>query len=204
MKPFKSQHSWIVLLTAIVLLSGCGTTQYTKVSETKPVEPGSLVLSEGDVVKVAFPSASNLDTTAQIRRDGKITLPVIGEVQASGLTASELEKTLKTKYQGQLVSNEINVLITSSLFCVYVTGVIAHPGKVCSDRPMTALDALMEAGGPDYSRANLKAVLVDRKINGHMVHYKLDLQRVLRGQSNETFNLRPGDILYIPERFSWF
>lgn len=186
------------------LVSGCQTGKYVKPPDDAAPAATSIVLSEGDVVKIAFPSAPNLDTTAQIRRDGKITVPVLGEVQAAGMTASDLEKSLKKAYEGQLVSNDISVMITSSMFSVYVTGAVGHPGKINSDKPITALDAIMEAGGPDYTRANLKAVLIDRKVNGLMEHYKVDLDAVLKGRSNKNFSLHPGDIIYVPEKFSWF
>ena len=191
-------------VAALLFFTGCGTTNSSMNSQAQAAKPDSIVLAEGDVIKVVFPSASNLDTTAQIRRDGKITLPVIGEIQAAGMTPQELEKDLKKHYAGQLVSDEINVSVVSSSFSVYVTGAVLRPGKVSSDRPMTALDAIMESGGPDYSRANLKGVLITRKIKGRMEHFKINVQGVLKGQSTEAFDLRPNDIVYVPEKFSWF
>jgi polysaccharide export outer membrane protein len=204
------QPVWIVSFCATLLLlaSGCKTnTTVARLPEVKAKQDQTIVLSEGDTIKVVFPGAQNqqgLDTVAQIKRDGKVTLPVIGEVQAAGMTASELEKNLKEKYKDQLASTEINVLIVSSSFSVYVTGAVRNPAKINSDRPLTALDAIMECGGPDYSRANLKGVIITRKLQGRMEHYKIDLKKVLKGESTEPFYLSPGDILYVPEKFSWF
>jgi protein involved in polysaccharide export with SLBB domain len=98
---------------------------------------------------------------------------------------------------------EVTVSVQASTFPIYVTGAVLRPGKILSDRPLTALDAIMEAGGPDYTRANLKAVKIIRNVNGMMEHYKLNLDAVLKGEDSQTFYLKPYDIIYVPERFSW-
>ena len=208
MKNSKTQQNRFVPLFSLALMlfvSGCGTT---KTVETNPAPPtgqaDSIILVEGDMLKILFPSAPNLDTTVKIRRDGKITLPVIGEIPVVGMTPVELEKDLTNRYADQLVSKEINVTVVSSSFSIYVTGAVMHPGKIDSDRPITALEAIMEAGGPDYTRANLKGVIVSRKTKGGRDHYKVDIRSEINGTSSKTFDLRPGDILYVPERFSMF
>lgn len=172
----------------------------------KPDAPNAnvLVLHEGDSVRISFPGAPNLNTVAQIRRDGRITLPSIGEFQAAGLTPGGMEKELIRLYGPQLQTKEVTVAVESSAFPVYVTGAVLRPGKIMSDRPMTVLEAIMEAGGFDYTKANLKAVRVIRNENGRTEHYTLNLKRVLQGNETEQPNLKPSDIIFVPERFSWF
>lgn len=208
MNNCRTQRNWFFALLGVALMlvvSGCGTTKLIEANpKPKSAQPESITLVEGDVVKILFPSSPNLDTTVKIRRDGKITLPVIGEIPVVGMTPYELEKDLTNRYADQLVSKEINVTVVSSTFSVYVTGAVMHPGKIDSDRPMSALEAIMEAGGPDYTRANLKGVIISRKTKGGREHFKVNIKSEINGQSNETFDLRPGDILYVPERFSMF
>src|ERR1039458_6827658 len=72
-----------------------------------------------------------------------------------------MEKELVKLYAPQLVTKEVTVLLESSTFLVYVTGAVARSGKLVSDRPLTALEAVIDAG-VDYSRANLKSVTVIR------------------------------------------
>ena len=74
----------------------------------------SLILREGDTLRITFPGSPNLNTTQQIRQDGKIYLPVIGEVKAVGMTPVELEKRLVERYGPQLVTKEVNVAVESS------------------------------------------------------------------------------------------
>lgn len=164
-----------------------------------------LVLQEGDMVRVTFPGATALNGPAQaIRRDGIISLPPLGEIKASGLTTKQLEKAILEKFGSQLQTKEVNVVLEAAGFSVYVTGAVLRPGKVTAERPLTALEAVMEAGGPDYTKANLKKVTVIRAENSHTERHVVNLRRVLDGQSAEPFKLKPADILYVPERFKWF
>ena len=161
-------------------------------------------LREGDVVRISFPGSPNLDTTQQIRRDGRINLPLIGEVEAAGLTSDELQAGLEKLYAPQLSSKEVTVAMVSSTFPVYVTGCVLRPGKVESNQPLTALEAIMEAGGFDNSRANLSDVHIIRYENGSESSFTLNLRAALKGDEKRPFYLKPSDIVYVPERFSIF
>jgi polysaccharide export outer membrane protein len=196
-----------VLALAVATVAGCQATRpgLQQAMQQAAARPEVVPLREGDVVRVTFPGSPNLDTQPQpIRRDGNISLPLIGEVKAAGLTPSELEKALAEKYAPQLVIKEVRVNVVSSRFEVYVTGAVLRPGKVTSDHPLTALEAIMEAGGPDYTKANLKTVTVIRHEDGRTQNYTINLRNVLRGQSTEPFYLKPSDIVFVPERFTWF
>ncbi len=197
-----------LLLAATVAFTGCGTTASKKPASAKPAaEPAhseKIVLREGDVLKITFPGSANLDATQPIRRDGKINLSLVGEVDAAGMTPDDLQKKLVELYSSQISSKEITVQVQSSAFPVYVTGSVVKPGKIMSDHPITALDAVMEAGGPNYDTANLKAVKIIRNENGVMQHFIVNLKAVLQGSETKSFYLKPGDIVYVPEKFGAF
>jgi polysaccharide export outer membrane protein len=163
-----------------------------------------IILREGDVVKVSFPDAANLDVTLPIRRDGKISLQDVGEVQAAGLTIDQLQNSLIQLYTPQIGQKNITVTLESSSFPVFVTGQVVHPGKILSDHPLTALEAVMEAGGFDFATANTSAVKIIRNDNGVMKHYVVNLQRILDGKDAAPFYLQPDDIIYVSERFEMF
>ena len=194
----------IVGLVSIFMVTGCLSSKYPDPPSTHTGLPEKITLQEGDVVKIIFPDAPNLNATVKIKRDGSITLESIGDILAVGMTAAELEKALLAKYADKIISKEINVIIESSNFQIYITGAVMHPGKVVSDRPLTALEAVLEAGGVDYSRANLKGVMITRKTKGRIEHFKVDVQSMISGKSTDSFDLRPNDILFVPEKFSWF
>ena len=170
--------------------------------EDDSAQTGPLVLHEGDIVRVTFPGAQNLNTEQTIRRDGRIVLPLVGEQQAAGLTPSDLNAQLSQLYAPQLVHKEVIVTVVSSAFTVFVSGAVLKPGKVVADRQLTALEAIMEAGGFDSAKANLKEVVVIR--NGRPLPHKLDLKRILDGQNEPPFYLKPYDIVHVPDRFVVF
>lgn len=173
------------------------------ISQTNSVPAESLVLREGDTVRIAFPGSPSLNTVQQIRRDGKLGLAMVGEVQAAGLTPVQLEKELVKLYGPQLVDKEVTVVLENSAFQVFVTGAVARPGKLISDRPLTALEALIDAG-VDYQKANLKAVRLIRRENGRETVQILNLKKALEGNGGEPFYLKPSDIVFVRERFTWF
>lgn len=197
-------------LVLMILISGCQTGPEASPSDFGAIHSPAtklevLVLHEGDVVRVTFPGATALNGPAQtIRRDGIISVPPLGEIKAAGLTTKELEKAILDTYGSQIQTKEVNVTLESSGFSVYVTGSVLRPGKITAERPLTALEALMEAGGPDYTKANLKKVTVIRAENGRTERHVLNLKLILEGQSAEQFRLKPADIVYVPEKFKWF
>ena len=222
---FLSVLAALALGTAVlVIVSGCGTdsSQFAAVPSTGPTSQGpanpriptsvsnlpsatpTYVLREGDTLRITFPGSPNLNSQQQIRTDGKINLPLIGDVEAAGLTPDALQKKLMDLYASQLTSKEVTVQVQSSSFPVYVTGSVLRPGKISSDHPISALEAIMEAGGFDYTRANLKNVEVIRQEGNSTRNFRLNLQQVIEGKQSEPFYMKPGDIIYVPEKFSWY
>jgi len=120
------------------------------------------------------------------------------------MTTEELRQNLVKLYAPQLSSKEVTVTVASSSFPVYVNGSVLRPGKIMSDHPMTAFEAIMEAGGFDYAKANLKRVVVIRQEGGHSQKYTVNLKLVMEGKGSKPFYMKPGDMIYVPERFSWF
>jgi polysaccharide export outer membrane protein len=166
----------------------------------------SMVLKEGDTLKITFPGAPNLDTIESIRIDGKITLQMIGEYDAAGKTPAAVEADLKKLYGSQLANNEVSVTVQSAAFVVYVMGAVTKPGKLISERPLTPLEALIEAG-VDETKANLKAVRIIRTDNaGHTEKFNLDLHKVLHSKTGQmpSFALKPYDVINVPERFNFY
>ena len=183
----------------LTLFSGCMTPE-SRLSEKELAPYRSVELREGDTLVVTFPGSPSLNATPQIRRDGKIDLQLVGEVTAAGKTLSELEKEILELYKPQLVLKQVTVALQTSSFPVFVTGSVVHPGRVMCDRPMSALEAIMEASGFDNTKANMKRVVVLRQEEGQLQHFVLNLKSVLEGKGGRLFYLRPLDIIYVPEK----
>lgn len=162
--------------------------------------PAGYRLQEGDVVKIAFDSTTNLNTIVKLQLDGDITLPMVGAVKALGKTPIELRGELMKQYETLLKGEDITVSIVTAVTCVYVSGAVLRPGKISMERPLTLMDAIMEAGGFDNNRAKPSGVTVFRVENGKQQHFKVDMKRVLSGKNTEVFYLKPFDTIHIPER----
>ena len=122
-----------------------------------------------------------------------------------GLTPAELEAELVKQYAPQLLSKEVNVTVVSSTFDVYVTGAVMRPGKLTSNKPITAFQAIMESGGFDQTRANTEKVLVIRDEGGSKYsYYTLNLKLILEGRPTESFYLKPSDTVQVPEKLRLF
>jgi len=198
-----------LVLAAMAAFTGCATMPTGSVTSAKPLmeQPHSeaIILREGDSLKITFPGSPNLDTTQPIRRDGKLNLPLIGEMEAAGLSPADLQEKLVKAYASQITSKEVIVQVQSSTFPVFVTGAVVHPGKVLSDHPMDALEAVMDAGGFIYDTADMKSVRINRNVNGVRKSFIVNLKEVLKGgRDAKPFYLQPNDIVYVPERFSPF
>jgi polysaccharide export outer membrane protein len=197
-----------ILLTAATFLTGCdtmpsGTPASTKGTMDLP-HSEAITLREGDILKITFPGSPNLDTIQPIRRDGRLNLPLIGEVEAAGLTPAALQDKLIQTYASQISTKQIVVQVQSSTFPVYVTGAVIRPGKVLTDHPLDALAAVMEAGGFNYELADMKHVKIVRNENGVMQHFVVNLKAILQSKGTQPFWLQPNDIVYVPEKFSPF
>ncbi len=203
-KSFSRGLSYLaaLLLGLAVVLGGCATPP--PATPTTQIKPGVQILSAGDVIEISFPGAANLNTTQQIRRDGKVNLYLIGEITASGRTPGDFEKELLAAYSSQVISKEIKVKVVSSAFSVFVSGAVIKPGKVTSERELTAFDAIMEAGGFDEANANKKRVRIIRLDGGKIENFEIDFKAVLEGRGGEPFYLKAHDAIYVPAKISWF
>lgn len=193
-----------LMMLALLGMAGCANAPTAPISPQARVAPAVQTLNPGDVLKVSFPGAPNLDTTQQIRRDGRINLYMLGEVMAADKTPNALEQELVQAYAPQLISKEVKVTVVSSSFAVFVSGAVIRPGKITPDRAITAFDAIMEAGGFDNTKANTKEVRVIRLEDGQNKTYTLNMKAILDGGPGEPFYLKSYDSVYVPEKISWF
>lgn len=167
---------------------------------SNPVSSPATQLREGDVIQVAFESETNLNTIARIQLDGSMVLPMIGSVPAAGLTLQALQADLQKRYEKLIKITELTVTLNSTSACVYVSGAVLHPGRIALDRPLTVLEAIMEAGGFDLARAKPSDVTVVRMENGKQRSYRLNMKAALREGNAHPFSLHPFDIVHVPEK----
>ena len=196
-----------LLIAALFVSAGCKTDQFKDTAQkTVSEQPhlDTIILREGDAVRIAIPDSPNLDTTQSIRRDGRITLPLVGDVVAVGITADELQQNLIKLNSSQISSKELTVTVVSSSIPVFVSGAVLHPGKFSFDHPIMPLEAIMEAGGfdPNADKKDVKVMRYNKE--GRVETYYFNLKNLMNGKEIESFYLKPFDIVTVPEKFNWF
>jgi len=191
--------SFALLIAAALPFAGCQTPL-----PPLPNPPGpktAVRLSPGDTLKVTYAEESDLDQTEKIRRDGKISLPLIGEVTAAGKRVMDLQHELVSRYEGRLDNPEVLVLLESGTASVVVSGFAHKPGKIDFDRPRTVYQAIMEAGGAtDYG--SLSNVHLTRIIDGEQRTETINLRPTVHGKPTLPTYVQDGDVIYISR--SWF
>jgi protein involved in polysaccharide export with SLBB domain len=191
---------WLCLIGALVAGAvGCqGPTPAAKAPVQGIVPP--TVLAAGDSVELRFFYANELTNTQTIRPDGKITLELVGEIQAAGMTPGALGAQLRSMYSAYLKHPDVAVFLRSSYQRhIIVAGAVQKPSTLEMPANMSALDAIMLSGGFNLVQANTSQVLVMRDDgNGGRMAYVMDLSGALRGHPVKSFMLQPEDIVYVP------
>jgi polysaccharide biosynthesis/export protein len=190
----------IVNLVALVVLlcTGCqGPKSSMRGDQLVSQTPN--YLNAGDDVKITFPAAPELNQTQKIGTDGTLSLPLVGQVHASGKTPAQLQGELAGLYKSQLQDSEVVVTVESRAIPVVVSGAVQKPGKVVFERPATVLEAIMEAGG-FTPLADLKRVSVIRIVKGEHFTQIYDVRPVMRGKPTQAVYVNGGDVIYVPER----
>ena len=175
----------------------CGGCQSSLPPLPNPPGPKTAVrLSPGDALKFSFAEETDLDQVQKIRRDGKVSLPLIGEVTAAGKRIIDFQREIISLYEPHLENSEVLVTLENGLATVIVSGFANRPGKLIFDRPTTIYQAIMEAGGvSDYG--SLRNIHLTRIINGVQRTETLNLRPNIRGQPTNPKYVQDGDVIYI-------
>ena len=194
-----NEAGFVSILAFLALAgAGCQTDANTTTFSGQAEVPRHVILASGDVVKLTFSSAPELNQSQKVRADGKLSLPLVGEVDASGKTVGQLQSELIELYKSQLKTPEVTVSLETSLTTVTVSGAVNKPGKVAFERPTTVFQAIMEAGGPSQF-GTLKHVRLVRTVNGLQKSQVMNVHEALVGQGTKPFYVRDGDVIYVPQ-----
>lgn len=202
-----AQHSTSAGLVSAALLLGLvlltpGAAAAQVVLPEQPASavqlPVDYVIGPDDVLDVVFWTAKEMSHEVLVRPDGKISLPLINDVPAAGLTPlqlSEAIKALATKFVIDAGNTVIVSEIRSRKF--YVVGEVAKPGPFALGTGMSVLQAIGEAGG-FLEGANKGDVTIVRNDNGEERRFKFDYDDVLRGRNlQQNIRLLPGDTILV-------
>jgi polysaccharide export outer membrane protein len=191
----------IALALALV---GCGTT-HPPLSTAKPRAEAPYLVGPGDTLNVVVWRSPELSMAVPVRPDGKITTPLVEDLQASGKTTTQIAREVERVLSKYVQSPVVTVIVTNFAGPynqqVRVIGEAAKPQALPYRESMTLLDVMIAVGGiTDFAAGNRASVL--RTEGGKSVQFNVRLADLIRsGDLSANVEMRPGDVLVIPQSF---
>lgn len=167
-------------------------------TSTVAADPNYTIGAE-DVINIAVWKEPDFTTTIPVRPDGKVSLPLIGDVQAAGKTPEQLAADLTTLLKKYVEEPRVTVMVTAiNSRRVYLLGEITHPGPIVITPGMTVLQAIATGGGPT-AYANSKKIYVLRNEGGNQSKFPFNYKEAIKGNiSAQNIFLKPGDTIVVP------
>jgi len=195
---------WIGLGTMMAAGSVAAQTAERSVTKTAatqsvPVTDPSYKIGPQDVLRIDVWKEAEISRSVPVRPDGRISLPLLNDVQAEGLTAMELSNVITEGLKKYITSPQVTVSISEiNSRRVYVTGEVTRPGAFPLLPNMTVLQALTSAGGfTQFART--KKIYVLRSESGKPVKHPFNYNDVVKGNRQEdNIVLQPGDTIVVP------
>jgi Periplasmic protein involved in polysaccharide export len=180
-------------------LSGCAAAP-TKNEESAPVASSEqYILGSEDVIEISVWKEEDLSKVVLIRPDGKISLPLIGDIQAAGLTAEELKESIKKSLINYVDSPTVSVIVQQiNSLKIFIQGEVARPGVLELRSNTTLLQAISLAGGfTEWAKKDKVGVL--RRYGDKVVRIPVDYEKILSGEDlSQDILLKRGDTIVVP------
>jgi len=200
-------HLGVILLTAA--LAGASVAPGQESPPKKPDAPAQHVpaatvdadykIGAQDVLRIDVWKEPDITRTIPVRPDGKISLPLLSDIQAAGLTSHELGTSITKGLEKYINNPQVTVTVMEiNSRRVYLTGEVNHPGAIPLLPNMTVLQALSSGGGFTQF-AKLKSIYVMRTEDGKQVKHPFNYKEVVKGNlAEQNILLQPGDVIVIP------
>lgn len=157
------------------------------------------ILGSEDLIEVMVWKNPDLSTTVFVRPDGKISLPLIGDLQAAGLTSIELRDSIKVLLRRYKKTPEVSVIIREiNSFSIFFVGEVVQPGKINLKSETTFLQAITMVGG-FTEFADVKKIVLLRREHGREHRIKINYKDIITGDNPEgNILLKRGDTVLVP------
>lgn len=200
----------LLIFGTLSAVSSCGGKKFVTVSAANAPATAAGLLTEyrvgvDDQLQVSVWRNPELSGSAVVRPDGKITVPLAGEVDAGGQTAAMIARAIEEKLSAYIRSPVVTVSVTGLSSHEYltrlrITGAVRAPRSMPFRPGITVLDAVLEAGGPtDFAAPNRTKVY--RKAGEKVQVFDIRLDDILRrGKLQTNIELQSGDVVTVPER----
>jgi polysaccharide export outer membrane protein len=161
--------------------------------------PPDYVIGADDVVSIEFWRDKDLSTEAVVRPDGKISVPLLNDVAAAGLTPEQLRQALMIGARRYVEEPNITIVVKQiNSRKVFITGEVEKPGSFPLKGPTTVVQLIAMAGGlREY--ADVKRIFIVRSEGGRQTTHPFNYSDVLKGRNlTQNIELKPGDTVIVP------
>lgn len=210
----------IVILLAVLLVSSVLIAQ-EKTADATPPQPAptestqplptttaakppavskDYKIGAGDLLAINIWKEPDLSRTVLVRPDGKLSLPLVGEISANDITVEELQTKLKDEYKNFVNSPEITVIVQEARSQRFnVVGQVQRPGSFVMTQPTTVLDAIALVGGfRDFAKTK-KIYILRKKTDNTTARLLFDYNKVVKGENwEQNIQLESGDTIVVP------
>jgi polysaccharide export outer membrane protein len=190
----------VVALAATVSSLACASRAVPPPPEPDPMNLDDYVIGPADKLRIEVWKNPELGATVPVRPDGKISTPLLDDVQAAGLTPLELKEVLTASLREYVDNPDVTVVVSEVASpIVFLIGGVARQGPVSLSHNLRVLDAISYAGGFSQfaDRSNIRVL---RRTPNGLVEHHFDYDAYLDGDAPESnFLLRPGDTIVVPD-----
>lgn len=183
----------LVVMSATLCLPGAGN------AASRTIGDKEYVIGPGDQLQIMVWKEKDLSQNMAVRIDGRISLPLIGDVVAAGKTIEDLTKDLEKRFSEVVTDPAVSVmLIQSKSWRYYIIGKIKLPGEYPIDFPITVLQAIAKSGGfLEWAKSDNISIL--RKKGDRETIIKFDYDTLAKGQNlAQNIQIKPGDTIIVP------
>ena len=201
---YKIALKYIIILVTI-LVAGCAGNNKTITLPPAPIvytqEQETYFLQPGDNLDIKFFDNAELNENVTIRPDGKISLQIIDDIHAAGLTPAQLDESLTRAFTSQLKQPKLSVIVKAfGGQRIYVGGEVKSPQVLTVIGQINAMQAIFNSGGFTKDAKLSSVMIISKGKDNQPTARMVNLKKVLSGQSaGEDFTLRPFDMVYVPK-----
>lgn len=190
-------------IAAALVLAGCASSSPPVEATSAPATPAQYLIGPGDSLEIFVWRNPELSVTVPVRPDGRISTPLVEDMQAVGKTPTQLARDMEAALGNYVKSPQVNVVVRSFVGTfaeqIRVVGQAVAPKALAYRRNLTVLDVMIEVGGLAPGAAGNRAKII-RRAGGQQTEIKLRLDDLLNdADMSWNVEMMPGDVLLIPE-----
>lgn len=186
----------VALFSCCAAAAACASTGVKPMSAAPP--EGEYHIGKEDVIEVVVFREPELSRVVPVRPDGKISLPLAGELEAAGKTPAELQQGIRTRLASWVHEPAVSVLVREiNATRVFVLGEVVRPGGFPLRGPMTVVQAIALAGGRTPYAGDRLVWLRERR-DGSTEKATLSFRELVKGEAKGGIWMAGGDVLYVP------